>query len=62
MILVGIMLLLPGLCVGVVAVAFAITPQDLVGSPWLALLWLACFAITAGGIALIWRAVRRLRA
>ena len=60
MILVGVVLLLPGLCAGFFAVAFiseqGFNDSSLVG------LWLVCFLIAAGGIAMIWHAVRRLRA
>jgi len=55
MILGGIILLLPGVCAGFFMIAFS---MDLSLVP----LWLICFLIAAGGIALIWWAVRRLRA
>ena len=55
MILGGIILLLPGVCAGFFMIAFS---MDLSLVP----LWLICFLIAAGGIVLIWWAVRRLRA
>ena len=58
----GGVLLLPGLCVVVSAVAFSFTLQELSHSPLLVLLWIACFTATAGGIALIRHALGRWRA
>jgi len=55
----GVVLLLPGLCAAVFAVAFSFTLQELSHSPLLVLLWIACFTATAAGIALIRRAIRR---
>jgi hypothetical protein len=60
MILVGVVLLLPGVCAGFFMVAMSRTPAGLHNSG-LAGFWVISFAITAGGIALIWRAIRRLR-
>jgi hypothetical protein len=62
MLLCGIILLLPGLCAGFFVVASTIGSPGLAGQPVIILLWFVCFAITAGGIVLIGRAVRRLRA
>jgi hypothetical protein len=62
MLVAGLILLLPGLCAGIFVVASAIGSPGLAGQPAIILLWFACFAITAGGIVLIERAVRRLRA
>jgi len=61
MLLAGIILLLPGLCAAVSAIAFSFSLQELSNSPLLVLLWIACYAATAGGIGLIWHAVRRWR-
>jgi hypothetical protein len=61
MLLAGIILLLPGLCAAIFAVAFSFTLPELVNSPLLVLLWIACYAATAGGIGLIWLTVRRWR-
>jgi len=58
----GVVLLLPGLCAVVFAVAFSFTLPELSNSPLLVLLWIACFTVTAAGIALIRHAVRRWRA
>jgi hypothetical protein len=58
----GVVLLLPGLCAVVSAVAFSFTLQELSNSPLLVLLWIACFTATAGGIALIRHALGRWRA
>jgi hypothetical protein len=58
----GVVLLLPGLCVVVSAVAFSFSLQELSNSPLLVLLWIACFTATAGGIALIRHALGRWRA
>jgi hypothetical protein len=61
MILIGIILLLPGVCAAFFVVAFTAEPTGPFGDSGLIQLWLVCFAISAGGIALIWVAVRRLR-
>ena len=54
MIIIGVVALLPGVC----AIFFMIAlPGG--GDGTMALLWLVCLAISAGGIALIVRAVRR---
>jgi hypothetical protein len=60
MILLGVGLLLPGVCAGAYMVAISRTPSGLQNSG-LADFWGICFAISGGGIALIWRAIRRLR-
>jgi hypothetical protein len=59
MFLVGILLLLPGLCAGAFVVAFAVDPQGLFNNAELLWLWATCFAVAAGGSALIRYAVRR---
>lgn len=60
LILVGIVLLLPGVCAGYFVLDFLTSgPPSL--DPVIAQLWFGCFAVTAVGIALIWWAVRRLR-
>jgi len=59
MILVGIILLLPGLCSFILIVM--LVPDDPVGTfrqPDLVLVWIACFAVAAGGVLLIRRAVK----
>ena len=62
MILIGIILLLPGACAAFFVVVFSSEPKGPFSDSGLVQLWLACFAIAAGGVALIWVAVRRLRA
>jgi hypothetical protein len=52
MVLVGLILLLPGLC----ALAFSLT--IVTGEPSLTLLWLVCLGIGAGGLMLIINAFR----
>ena len=52
MILIGIILLLPGVCAAVFAVGMRGGDSGLAG------LWMICFLISAGGIALIVKAVR----
>jgi hypothetical protein len=57
MVLVGIILLLPGVC----AAGFMITGGPLHLSdvlPWLGL-WAICFLISAGGVILLYRAFRK---
>jgi len=61
MILVGVILLLPGVCAGVFVVMSLSGPGGF-SDPGFVQLWFACFLIAAGGIAMIWVAVRRLRA
>jgi hypothetical protein len=61
MLVVGIILVLPGLCSGFFALLAIGSPHD----PYLSgltVLWLICFAVAAVGIALVVWAVRRLRA
>lgn len=61
MLLVGLILLLPGLCSIIVMGFAASNPRQLVDSGvlgWLGALWLVCFLISAGGIALLRRAFR----
>jgi len=53
---IGVILLLPGLCA-----LFFMGSGGGGTEPIILLLWLICFAITAGGIALIVHAVRRQR-
>jgi len=62
MILIGVILLLPGVCAAVFAVGSALNPPGLFRDSQIVLLWFVCFAIAGGGIALIRLAVRRLRA
>jgi hypothetical protein len=59
LLIIGIMLLLPGLC----ALGFIVTssPEDLTNAGML-VLWFICFAIAVGGGVLIWNAVRFWRA
>ena len=57
---IGILMLLPGFCAGFFAVTASLSPRN----PYLSglgTLWIICFAVAAGGIALIWWAVRRPR-
>lgn len=54
MVIVGISLLLPGLCAIVFAVSFGGAASD----PSLTLLWLFCLLIAAGGVWLIVKALR----
>jgi hypothetical protein len=61
MILIGIILLLPGVCAAVFAIGSATHPPGLFNDSQIVSLWFVCFAGAAGGIVLIWRAVRRLR-
>jgi len=58
MIVIGIVLLLPGVC-AVLIIGF--DPQNGFGDPTTLSACLGFFAISAGGIALIWAAVRRPR-
>jgi hypothetical protein len=62
MILIGVILLLPGVCAAFFAIGSAANPPGLFRDSQIVSLWFVCFAIAAGGIVLIWRAVRRLRA
>src|SRR5712691_6029614 len=57
----GGILLLPGVCAGVFVVMSLSGPGGF-SDPGFVQLWFACFLIAAGGIAMIWVAVRRLRA
>ena len=54
----GILLLLPGVCAVII---FADSPKDALNDRTTLMACLAFFAISAGGIALIWAAVRRAR-
>ncbi len=54
----GIVMLLPGVC-GVLIVTF--DPQHALGDQTTLLACIGLFAVAAGGIALIWAAVRRPR-
>jgi hypothetical protein len=58
MVLMGIVLLLPGLCSLAVIVLYA---RDLDGLAPMVVLWLITFAVAAGGIAFIRYAVRAAR-
>ena len=60
LILIGVVLLFPGACAAIVVVT-SIGQPALFRDSLFVTLWLVCFAISAGGIALIWWAVRRLR-
>ncbi|MDC7784188.1 hypothetical protein PQJ75_28190 [Rhodoplanes sp. TEM] len=61
MILVGLVLLLPGLCAGAFVVAFGLTdPRSLV-DPGLVLLWATSAAVAAGGVLMIRAGRRRMR-
>jgi hypothetical protein len=51
----GLVLLLPGIC----ALGFASTDRSMLTDPTGLLIVFVCLAIAAGGIALIWAAVRR---
>jgi len=55
MVLAGLVLLLPGVC----ALYFIKTSHSILDESPLVPLWLGCFAISAVGIALIRRAVKR---
>ena len=62
MILIGVVLLLPGLCSLVLAIGSI--PEWRSGDPILqaiATLWVLCFAVSGGGVALIWLARRNAR-
>lgn len=67
MVIIGILLLLPGLCALYFVVGFAITePQNLFkfNDPiqtaiWM--LWGVCFVVAIGGVLLLWGARRRAR-
>jgi len=59
-IILGAILLLPGLCAGFMMVALLRPTQGGLGYEWFAI-WVPCFAISAGGVVLILRAVRRIR-
>lgn len=62
MILVGLVLLLPGLCSLILAIGSM--PEWGKGDPILRALmglWVLCFAVSGGGIALIWLARRNAR-
>jgi uncharacterized membrane protein YjjB (DUF3815 family) len=55
----GAILLLPGICAAAFMAGFATDPGTLFVSPGLLILWFICFAISAGGIMLIRRAIKR---
>ncbi|MFD2185066.1 hypothetical protein [Rhodoplanes azumiensis] len=61
MILLGLVLLLPGLCAGAFVVAFGLTEPKSLVDPELVLLWAISIAIAAGGIVLIRGGRRRMR-
>ena len=55
LLIIGIVLLSPGAC----ALGFMVVSGfDDLGDGWLITLWLICFAIAAGGVAIIWQAVK----
>jgi hypothetical protein len=59
MILVGAILLLPGLCsLGFMAVAITAAPREFLNDPSIVFIWLIGLAIAAGGVWLIVTAVR----
>ncbi|RAI40782.1 hypothetical protein [Rhodoplanes roseus] len=62
LILLGILLLLPGLCAGAFVVAFGLNEARTLADPELILLWLICFAVMAAGILTIRAGLRRSRA
>jgi hypothetical protein len=60
MIILGAILLLPGLCsLALMGVAVTAAPGDLFKEPEIVLLWVFCLAVSAGGLWLIIAAVRR---
>jgi hypothetical protein len=62
LILVGVVLLLPGLCSFAVGVAvLANGPSSFLDTPAIGLIWLAGFAISIGGVLLIRAAIRGRR-
>lgn len=62
MILIGLVLLLPGLCAGAFVVAFGLTDARSLVDPGLVLLWTASAAVAAGGVVMIRAGRRRMRA
>jgi hypothetical protein len=60
-ILLGAILLLPGLCALGFVIAFAAFDPRMLQQGGLPLLWLVCFVIAGGGIALIRLGLRRRR-
>jgi hypothetical protein len=59
----GVILLLPGLCSIGFAIGFMNSGEFLTPvASWIAMLWVACFAIGWGGILLIRTALRRRKA
>ncbi|MFL9827689.1 hypothetical protein [Rhodoplanes sp. SY1] len=61
MILLGLVLLLPGLCAGAFVVAFGLTEPKSLVDPELVIVWAISIAIAAGGIFLIRGGRRRMR-
>jgi len=60
LILVGIVLLLPGLCsLAAIVILSAIDLKGVLSDPSLMLLWLVCIGVSIGGILLIRHAARR---
>jgi hypothetical protein len=59
MILIGVVLLLPGICAGAFLFGHVTAAHPGWLDPGMVQLWLVSFAISAGGIALIWWALRR---
>ena len=58
LVLIGLLLLLPGICV---LVFFTSDPKGMLTDSLGLTLLVACLGISAGGIAMIWAAVRRPR-
>lgn len=61
MILLGIVMLLPGLCAGAFVVAFGLTEPKSLIDPEMVIVWAISIAIAAGGIVLIRGGRRRMR-
>jgi len=59
----GVLLLFPGLCaIGFIAISLPDIGRDIAGAVApLILLWIVCFAISAGGIVMIRASLRRQR-
>jgi hypothetical protein len=61
LILIGVVLLFPGACAAIFVAASIRQSPALFQDSLFVTLWLVSFAISAGGVALIWWAVQRLR-
>ena len=53
---IGVLLLLPGICALIIA---GFDPKEALGDPTTLIAFLTFLALGAGGVALIWRALRR---